>query len=199
MSGGENKTPPNKRYAHNNVQIILNICAPIKANAGLPSCTLNKSKNRASNPIDTNARANHIVRKLLRIPLTCLPVSAGITKEKTNDAAIKPRTNFGNLSHISFMEGFSWVPVAAVFLKTHQAAIKNAANPIKTFCENLTMTPALVAAGPTNSAAAVTDAVVSSVPPSHAPPTISGIPNFLITQGKMIIIGIATKRTKVVI
>ena len=40
--------------------------------------------------MDTNASANHIVRKLLRIPLTCLPASAGTKKEKINDAAINP-------------------------------------------------------------------------------------------------------------
>src|SRR5882757_9788320 len=60
------------------------------------------------------------------------------------------------------------------------------------------MTPALTAAGPTNCPAAATEAVVSRVPPSHAPPTISGICNTLMTQGWMISMGMAINNTKVV-
>ncbi len=51
---------------------------------------------------------------------------------------------------------------------------------------------------PTSWEAAVTEAVVSNVPPSHAPPTTSGIPIFLIIHGKTISIGIATSNTSVV-
>ncbi len=97
---------------------------------------------------------------------------------------MKPNTNFGNLSQMIFKPGLPvFVPCAGFFLTIHHAAIKKAANPISTFWENFTMMPAFVATGPTNSEAAVTDAVVSNVPPSQAPPTISGIPNVLMIHG----------------
>ena len=66
-----------------------------------------------------------------------------------------------------------------------------AATPISAFCENLTITPVFIAASLISAPAATTVALVSSVPPSHAPPTISGMPNALITHGWMIIIGTA--------
>ena len=70
-----------------------------------------------------------------------------------------------------------------------------AATPISAFCENLTMTPVFIAASLIRAPAATTEALVSSVPPSHAPATRSGIWNFLASQGITIIIGTATIST----
>ena len=76
--------------------------------AGLPPCIFIKSENFASKPIDTNANANHTVRKLFNMPLTCLVVPEGIKKEKINDTIIKPTTNFGKRSHTIAKPGFSF-------------------------------------------------------------------------------------------
>ena len=150
------------------------------------------------NPIDTNASANHIVRKLLRIPLTCLRYRLGL-KRKINDAAINQEQILEMIFPYAVLRKVSPdYPVAVDFFTTHHAAIKNAAIPINTFCENLTMTPALVAAGPTNSACRGYGCSCIECPSSHAPPTISEMPNFLIIHGNIISIGMATKRTNVV-
>src|SRR4028119_806154 len=144
----------------------------------------------------TKASANQTVRNVLSMPATCLVRSGGITKENNREAARKPSTNFGNLSHI-IDKPFPSVVASAegFFFKVHQAAIKTAATPINTFWENFTITPAFIASGPTNCAAAVTDAVVSNVPPSHAPATISERSRCLIIYGININIGIATSNT----
>ena len=71
----------------------------------------------------------------------------------------------------------------------------NAANPIRTFCESFTTTPAFRAVLLIISPAATTDALVSSVPPSHAPPTASGIPKARIAHGITTIMGAATITT----
>src|SRR4051794_7535980 len=132
----------------------------MKATAGRPPWFLIRSENLASSPIATNASANQTVRRLLRKPATCFVVSVGTRKENNKEAARKPSTNFGNLSHT--MEA----PLPSVddsaegfFFNVHQAAIKIAATPMSTFWENLTITPAFTANGPTSCAAAVTDAV----------------------------------------
>ena len=86
--------------------------------------------------------------------------------------------------------GFS-PPGAAPAFTVHHTTRMKAATPISAFCANLTMTPIFIAESLTSAPAATTVALVSSVPPSHAPPTISGMPKFLMIQGWMIIIGTA--------
>lgn len=115
--------------------------------AGRPPCILTRSENLASSPIATKAKANQTVRNAFKHPLTCLRVSAGIRNEKINDAAIKPNTNLGNRSHITPIPLPSVLSDDAGFFFTiHQAAIKKAATPINTFCENFIITPAFNAA-----------------------------------------------------
>ena len=49
----------------------------------------------------------------------------------------------------------------------------NAATPMSAFCENLTITPVFIATSLMSAPAATTEALVSSVPPSQAPATMS--------------------------
>ncbi len=70
-----------------------------------------------------------------------------------------------------------------------------AATPISAFCANLTMTSVFIAASLTSAPAATTEALVSSVPPSHAPATRSFMPVAFTIQGMTIIIGAATIST----
>ena len=94
--------------------------------------------------------------------------------KKTIEATMNPRTNFGKRSHIT--PALTFCPPAAPFLTVHHIERRNAATPIKTFCENLTMTPVFIAGSLIRAPAATTEPLVSRVPPSHAPPTSSGIP-----------------------
>jgi hypothetical protein len=52
-------------------------------------------------------RAGAIVRRALRMPLTCLVVPGAMKKENKIEARIKPSTNFGNLSEITPRPGRS--------------------------------------------------------------------------------------------
>ena len=83
MSGAGSKMPPNNNQAQSRVQRILKICAPTNTMAGRPPCILTRSENFASSPIETNAKANHAVRRLFKMPPTCLMVPAGTKKENT--------------------------------------------------------------------------------------------------------------------
>src|ERR1044072_861498 len=113
--------------------MILNNWAEINATAGRPPSVFTRSANRASNPIATNARANHTVRKPEKTGPTADANSVGIWKEKRSDAATKPNTNLGKRSHTTPSPGFSAPSVFAPFLYVHQRAIKNATIPVKTF------------------------------------------------------------------
>ena len=106
---------------------------------------------------------------------------------------MKPSTNLGKRSQITAALGRS--PVAAPALNVHQIANAKAATPIRAFCENLTMTPVFIAASLTSAPAATTEALVSSVPPNHAPATRSSIPVDLAIHGMTIIMGTATIST----
>src|SRR5262245_15386473 len=143
--------------------------------------------------MQTNASANHQVRISVSALLVPLTMSAGSTNENTADAATNPITNLGKRSQITAALGRS--PLVAPSLSVHQMASMKAATPIRAFCENLTMTPVFMAASLISAPAATTEALVSSVPPSHAPATRSSIPVDFATHGMTIIIGTATIST----
>src|SRR5688572_18807865 len=72
---------------------------------------------------------------------------------------------------------------------------RQSGDPDQYFCENFTIVPTFIVASLTSAPAAVTDAVVSSVPPIHAPATASGMPVNRATHGIRMIIGTATMST----
>ncbi len=86
-------------------------------------------------------------------------------------------------------------PAAFPFRNVHQIDSPKAATPMSTFWENFTTTPAFIAASLMRAPAATTEPLVSSVPPSHAPPTTSGMPSERTTHGITTIIGTATMST----
>src|SRR5690554_3976524 len=71
-----------------------------------------------------------------------------------------------------------------------------AATPSSTFCADLMMTLYCSAVSPINLPEATTAAVVSMVPPSHAPATSSLKPSILAMYGSRYIIGVAMMRTR---
>ena len=121
------------------------------------------------------ARANQIVRRPPSVPFVAVTVAGSSTNENTTDAATNPSTNFGKRSQMTRRAR----PLAARpcrFRNVHQTESANAATPMSTFCENFTTTPAFIAASLMSAPAATTEPLVSSVPPSQAPPTTSGMP-----------------------
>src|SRR3990172_11042313 len=114
--------PPNKRYARRRVQTTLKAWAPIKVTAGRPFPIPNSSVKRVSNPIEVKAMANQTVLSPPNIPLVSFTRPGSRRKEKIKEAIRKPRTNFGNRSHITLTVGFSLVGV--FFFKVHQIDIK---------------------------------------------------------------------------
>src|SRR5882672_544439 len=98
----------------------------MKARAGRPPLSLTRSVKRASNPMETKASENQMVRSAFRMPPTCFVVAGGIKKENRIDTMIKPRTNFGKRSHITPALGRSpgaWSSEDPdFFLKVHQMA-----------------------------------------------------------------------------
>ena len=136
--------------------------------------------NLVSSPIETKARENQTLRRFVITGFAEVAVEAGRMNENKSDVPIKPRTNFGKRLQMTA------APVLSrprEDLALHHTERMNAATPISTFWEKLTMVPIFVAVSPINSPAATTEPVVSSVPPSHAPATISGMPNCLMSQG----------------
>ncbi len=87
---------------------MLNVCAIINTANGLRFSFEKISLNLVSRPMQTKA----ILNSVLVIPFEILPtsfaLSISITKLKTSEAIIKPTTNFGNRSHITPSDGFSW-------------------------------------------------------------------------------------------
>src|SRR5262245_53636022 len=193
IAGCANSTPPNSSHASSSVHNTLMPCAPRNASAGRPPSVVASATTRVSSPMHTNAKANHQVRISVSTPLVPVTTSAGSANENSAEAATKPSTNFGKRCQITAALARS--PLAAPSLNVHQIASMNAATPIKAFCENLTITPVFIAASLINAPAATTDALVSSVPPSHAPATRSSMPAVLATHGMTIIIGNATIST----
>ena len=75
------------------------------AMAGLPFSILKISVNFVSSPMQVKASANQKVWKPFKEPFTAATWPAFKMNEKTNDAAIKPSTNFGNRSQMALAEG----------------------------------------------------------------------------------------------
>jgi hypothetical protein len=111
-------------------------------------------------------------------------------KEKIKEAMIKPRTNFGNRSHITLTVGFSLVGV--FFFNVHQTERKKAATPIRTFWENFTMVPTFIPASPTSAPAQSQNRWCQVPEPGTV--TMSEIPNALAIHGSRTIMGMATIR-----
>src|SRR5262249_27297891 len=127
---------------------------------------LTNSVKRVSRPMQVKARPNQTTRRAASAPLVALTVASSIRNEKTIEAIMKPRTNFGKRSQMTPALGRS--PFSVPFLNVHQSDIRKAATPIKTFCENFTMTPAFIAGSLMSAPAATTEPLVSRVPPSQA-------------------------------
>jgi hypothetical protein len=89
------------------VMKILNTCAIKKAYKGFLLFCLNKSEKFVSKPMLVKASANHKPCKFFKLSFTVAVVSGEIKNEKRRDAAIKPKTNFGNLSQITFAVGLA--------------------------------------------------------------------------------------------
>jgi hypothetical protein len=89
--------------------------AAILKTSFLPSL-LNRSENFVSNPMLVNAKENQRPCSALRSPLIKSTVCGEITKEKRREAAINPRTNFGNRSQIIPRVGLDSKAVADVLL-----------------------------------------------------------------------------------
>ena len=94
----------------------LNNCANKKAYNGFLPSLLNRSENFVSNPMLVNARENQSPCNAFKSPLITSTVCGEITKEKSKEAPIKPRTNFGNLSQIIPRVGLDSKAVADVLL-----------------------------------------------------------------------------------
>ena len=185
--------PPKMSQERTRVQATLNAWAPRKHQKGRPSSICRRSVNFVSRPMETKASAKKTLRRLVSAGFMAVTSAPGTTKENSSDAAMKPRTNFGKRAQMTPALALRCWPGAALVL--HQTESRKAARPIRTFCENLTIVPIFVAVSPISSPAATTEPVVSSVPPSQAPATMSGMWNWRMSQGWMTIIGTATMRT----
>src|SRR6478735_9905977 len=112
------------------------------------------------------------------------------------DAATKPSTNLGKRSQ-------KWAKVgrASSLLLRSTFSAKYAVNamatkPMRAFWVVLTIVAMASASLPASEPAAVTAAVVSMLPPIHAPATASGSPNTLASHGNRKIDGSAKAITK---
>ena len=85
---------------------ILNNCAIRKAYKGFLLFCLKRSAKFVSKPILVNARANHSPCKFFKLSFTEAVVAGEIKKENKREAAINPRTNFGNRSQMTLPVGF---------------------------------------------------------------------------------------------
>src|SRR5215510_4154351 len=159
-TGTENRIPPNKRYASSSVQITLAAWARRKAPAGRPPSMLTNSVKRVSRPMQVKARPNQTTRRPASVLLVELTVASSRKNEKITEAIRNPRTNLGKRSQMTPALGRS--PFSAPFLNVHQTDIRKAAMPIKTFCENFTMTPAFIAGSLMSAPAATTEPLVKS-------------------------------------
>src|ERR1700754_5174078 len=96
----------NKTKAIASVIKTLKVCAIKNAYNGFLLFSAKRSLKLVSKPILVKASANHKPCKFFRLSLICAPVSADTTKENSNDAPIKPNTNFGKRSQITLRVGF---------------------------------------------------------------------------------------------
>ncbi len=97
------------------VMIMLNNCAIKKANNGFLLLLLNKSLKLVSKPILVKAKANQIPCKFFNPSLTASRASDVRKKEKSKEAAMKPMTNLGKRSQITFRVGLEAVASAPIF------------------------------------------------------------------------------------
>src|SRR4030067_2615094 len=110
---------------------------------------------------------------------------------------MNPSSNFVNRFHISMALGVSFLVLPILHALSVQTMARiNAATPISTFWDIFTMTPIFIAASLISAPAATTEPLVSRVPPSHAPATISDIPTHLGMLGWRTIMGMAQMSTQ---
>jgi len=126
-----------------------------------------------SRPMLRKAMAKRKVRMLavnFRVSVSRVsPIVGRIIKDENNERKTNPSINFGNLYQIWMNPGFSFF-VVSIFV-THMKAITKAINAIMTFCISFITVATSIACSPSNSPAATTAPVESTVPPIHAPPT----------------------------
>lgn len=155
------------------VKMILNVCAVRNAFKEALFSFVNISLKRVSKPMQTNAIEKNIPWKFLAMALyfTIAPsISTPPLNQMLNtaEATTIPKTNFGKRCHITEPFVSMTLPVS----RTDQNKdIAKAANPNKTFCDAFTMTAVSPATSPSKAPDAATAAVVSMVPPNHAPAT----------------------------
>ena len=96
---------PNNKKAMMSVMTTLNDCAIKKAYNGFLLLLANKSLKFVSNPMLVKAKANQRPCRFFKLSFTPSLTSGAIRKEKIREAAIKPMTNLGKRSQITFKVG----------------------------------------------------------------------------------------------
>src|SRR5262245_4134364 len=101
----------------------------------------------------TKAREKKTFRRLVKTGFTVATTAGWTVKEKRTEAPMNPRTNFGKRLQMTLR----LVPRLSADRALHHTDSRNAATPIRTFWENFTIVPTLVAVSPINSPAATTE------------------------------------------
>ena len=162
---------PNINVATIKVNMILNVCAVKNAFSDGVFSFVKISLKRVSKPIHTNAIEKNIPWKFLAMALyfTIAPsISTPPLNQMLNtaEATIIPKTNFGKRCQIVT----PFVSMTLLVSRTDQNnETAKAATPNNTFCDAFTITAVSPATSPRIAPDAATAAVVSIVPPSHAP------------------------------